>query len=95
MVLFSWPEQREKGAVGGTLNTQQLKKIFREHDINGDGRLDKEELRMAFQKLGATLPWWRAMRSLQHADVDGDGFITEGEMKVFAKYAAQYGYTLT
>lgn len=76
------------------LNVEQLKYIFKHHDKNGDGRLDKAELKEAFKDLGGILPGWRAARGLQHADANGDGFITEDELTCLVKYAIQFGYSV-
>ncbi|KAL6318323.1 hypothetical protein AAG906_039415 [Vitis piasezkii] len=56
------------------------------------GRLNKAELKQAFQHLGALIPGWRAHRALHHADADGDGCISEKEMKDLVEYAAKFGY---
>ncbi|KAL6317762.1 hypothetical protein AAG906_030516 [Vitis piasezkii] len=54
--------------------------------------LNKAELKQAFQHLGALIPGWRAHRALHHADADGDGCISEKEMKDLVEYAAKFGY---
>ncbi|KAL3505190.1 hypothetical protein ACH5RR_035031 [Cinchona calisaya] len=76
------------------LSEEKLKGVFRQHDKNGDGRLDKAELKEAFKCLGAFIPWWRAAGGLDYADANGDGFITEDEMTCLVKYASQFGYTI-
>ncbi|KAJ9674437.1 hypothetical protein PVL29_023781 [Vitis rotundifolia] len=48
----------------------------------------------AFQHLGALIPGWRAHRALHHADANGDGCISEKEMKDLVEYAAKFGYTI-
>ena len=76
------------------LTEQQLKEIFEQHDANGDGQLNKAELKEAFRYLGALIPGWRVNRALHHADANGDGFISEKEMKDLVNYAAKFGYTV-
>lgn len=76
------------------LPEQQLKEIFKQHDTNGDGQLNKAELKHAFQHLGALIDRWLAHRALHHADADGDGCISEKEMKDLVEYAAKFGYTI-
>ncbi|KAB1220362.1 putative calcium-binding protein CML10 [Morella rubra] len=69
--------------------------IFKKHDVNGDGRLCKAELREAFKSLGSRAPNWRAGRGLYHADANRDGLIDEAEMEALSKYASEHGYTVT
>ncbi|KAJ8442597.1 hypothetical protein Cgig2_026539 [Carnegiea gigantea] len=77
------------------LSEDQLRKIFMEHDKNGDGHLDKNELKEAFRKIGATVPAYRASRAIHYADIDGDGVINkEHEIDHLVSYAIQLGYTL-
>ncbi|CAI9115742.1 OLC1v1016732C2 [Oldenlandia corymbosa var. corymbosa] len=76
------------------VSKEKLKGLFKQYDKNGDGLLDKSELKEAFKRLGAILPGWRASRSLQHADANGDGVISEDELVELVKYALQFGYTV-
>jgi len=77
------------------LSKDQLREIFREHDKNEDGHLDKEELKEAFRKIGAIVPAYRAGRAIYYADIDGDGLIdNEHEIDHLVSYAIQFGYTL-
>ncbi|GAB4840757.1 hypothetical protein Ancab_021520 [Ancistrocladus abbreviatus] len=80
---------RKKG-----VSEEQLKAIFKAHDINGDGRLNKEELTKAFRKLGAFVPGWRAERAIYYTDIDIDGVISEGEIDQLVVYALECGYKL-
>ncbi|KAA8537740.1 hypothetical protein F0562_027270 [Nyssa sinensis] len=70
-----------------TLNDTQLKNIFKQHDTNKDGQLDKKELKEAFRHLGALIPAYRAGRALCHADYNGDGYISEQELGDLVNYA--------
>lgn len=81
-------------SINLSLNEEQLKVIFKEHDTNGDGRLSREELSKAFQKLGSRNAGWRARRSLHHADKNGDGSVGLEELEELAKYAVKQGYCL-
>lgn len=72
----------------------QLKGIFKRFDIDGDGYLNKKELRNAFSSLGSSAPRWRALRALWHADSNKDGRISEAELENLVKYALKHGYTI-
>ncbi|CAI9115740.1 OLC1v1016730C1 [Oldenlandia corymbosa var. corymbosa] len=73
---------------------KELKGLFKKCDKDGDGQLDKRELKEALKYLGAILPGWRAARCLRHADADGDGFVSEHELDELVRYAIKLGYTV-
>lgn len=73
---------------------EQLKKIFLQHDKNGDGCLDKNELVQAFKELGAVIPELRAWRGLKNADANGDGIISQDELDHLVRYTAQFGFSV-
>lgn len=75
------------------LSEEQLRMVFKAHDKNGDGHLDKEELKEAFRALGARIPGYRAGRAIYYSDIDLDGTINEDEIDHLVSYAIQYGYT--
>uniref|UniRef100_A0A7C9AHF5 EF-hand domain-containing protein n=1 Tax=Opuntia streptacantha TaxID=393608 RepID=A0A7C9AHF5_OPUST len=90
--ILRWVVKHEKPKP---LSEDQLRKIFMEHDKNGDGHLDKNELKEAFRKIGASVPAYRASRAIHYADIDGDGVINkEHEIDHLVSYAIQFGYTL-
>ncbi|KAF5468279.1 hypothetical protein F2P56_012443, partial [Juglans regia] len=76
------------------LTEDQVKGIFKRYDANGDGILNREEIRNAFASLGSRLPGFRAYRGLHHADANGDGLIDEEELKALVEYGAKVGYTI-
>ncbi|GAB4840740.1 hypothetical protein Ancab_021503 [Ancistrocladus abbreviatus] len=76
------------------VSEEQLKAIFKAHDIKGDGHLNKEELKVAFRKLGAFVPGWRAERAIYHTDIDINGVISEGKIDQLAVYTVECGYKL-
>ena len=68
--------------------------IFMAHDKNGEGHLDKDELKAAFRALGARVPCYRADRAIHYADIDLDGSINEDEIHHLVSYAFHYGYSV-
>lgn len=68
--------------------------LFRQLDVNEDGRLSREELTKAFASLGASAPGWRAFRALCYADKNQDGYVDDAELDYLVKYAAKRGYTI-
>ncbi|KAF5468280.1 hypothetical protein F2P56_012444, partial [Juglans regia] len=81
-------------SLTASLTEEQIKEIFKRHDVNHDGLLSKQELKNAFESLGSRGPGYRASRGLNHADANGDGYINEEELKRLVKYAVQLGYTI-
>ncbi|KAK2660310.1 hypothetical protein Ddye_006843 [Dipteronia dyeriana] len=71
---------------------EQLRGMFWRYDTNRDGKLSRKELKEAFNYLGAFIPGWRAHRALNHADGNGDGYITEEEVDDLVNYVVKLGY---
>ncbi|XP_023002888.1 calmodulin-like [Cucurbita maxima] len=76
----------EKGA-SMKLSRSQIKEIFMEHDIDGDGYLSVSELTKAFSFFGSIIPLYKAHYGLAYADADGDGLISEEELEKLVDYA--------
>ncbi|KAK9743446.1 hypothetical protein RND81_03G239900 [Saponaria officinalis] len=77
------------------MSEEELRRVFMEHDKNGDGHLDKDELKQAFRELGARVPAYRADRAIHYSDIDMDGTINiEEELDHLVAYARHYGYAL-
>ncbi|CAL5418128.1 unnamed protein product [Camellia sinensis] len=76
------------------LTEEQLKGILKRYDTNGDGKLSRKELKVAFRSLGLRFSGLRARCAVHHADGNGDGFITEDEMSNLVKYASRWGFTI-
>ena len=76
------------------LSEEQLKGLLKRYDTNGDRKLSKKELKAAFRSLGLHFSGWRAGQALRHADANGDGYVSEDEMKELVKYAMKWGFTI-
>ncbi|KDP38363.1 hypothetical protein JCGZ_04288 [Jatropha curcas] len=77
------------------LDEAQLRKIFIQFDANGDHVLSKEEIKKAFEHLGAVIPGYRANRGISHADANGDGQVNlTDELDDLVKYAVRVGYSV-
>ncbi|GMP81027.1 hypothetical protein CsSME_00035879 [Camellia sinensis var. sinensis] len=87
------PSYQPKGA-SFRLTEEQLKGILKRYDTNGDGKLSRKELKVAFRSLGFCFSGLRARCAVHHADGNGDGFITEEEMSNLVKYASKWGFTI-
>ncbi|XP_022766477.1 probable calcium-binding protein CML15 [Durio zibethinus] len=74
------------------ITEDQVRGIFNRYDANKDGLLSKQELKNAFACLGSRMPGLRALLALQHADVNGDGYISEAEFDKLVKYTLKRGY---
>ncbi|XP_049386493.1 calmodulin-like protein 2 [Solanum stenotomum] len=57
------------------LSDEQLTKVIKKYDSNGNNYLNKEDLKELFRQLGSNAPRWRAARAIHHADKNGDGRI--------------------
>ncbi|KAJ4721658.1 putative Calcium-binding EF-hand family protein [Melia azedarach] len=78
-----------------TYTEEQLKMLFRRHDVNGDGKLGKRELKKVFEELSSPWPAWRASRALRHADSNGDGIISlDQDLDRLVKYVLRLGYKI-
>ncbi|KAI4336969.1 hypothetical protein L6164_015434 [Bauhinia variegata] len=55
---------------------EKVRAILKEVDGDGDGRLTRDELKKAFDKLGAWFPAFRTKLALNAADKNGDGVIS-------------------
>ncbi|KAG5613117.1 hypothetical protein H5410_024398 [Solanum commersonii] len=77
------------------LSDEQLTKVIKKYDSNGDNYLNKEDLKELFRQLGSKAPRWRAARAIHHADKNGDGRIDmTTELDQLVKYARKHGCTL-
>ncbi|CAK7216856.1 hypothetical protein SBRCBS47491_002972 [Sporothrix bragantina] len=70
---------------------RQLLLLFRSIDRNHDGRLNKDELRDAFQKTGLTVPMRRLNGFFDEIDMNHDGYITFDEWRDFLLFIPTKG----
>ncbi|GLU04278.1 hypothetical protein SLE2022_214370 [Rubroshorea leprosula] len=76
-----------------TLTKDQLREIFKNHSADqANVRLGREELRAAFEQLGAQLPTYQAACALKYLNNDNDQYITEDELGALVDYAYAYGF---
>lgn len=73
------------------LTPDQVEKILKRYDKNGDGKLSKQELTVAFKEMGLRFSGWKAGRAFHHADINRDGYINKEEMSELVKYASKWG----
>ncbi|KDP38358.1 hypothetical protein JCGZ_04283 [Jatropha curcas] len=75
------------------LTENELKRIFMQFDVNRDSVLSKEEIKKAFEYLGAFFPGFRANRGIRYADANGDGQVDLTELDDLVNYAVRLGYS--
>ncbi|KAG8053951.1 hypothetical protein GUJ93_ZPchr0001g29456 [Zizania palustris] len=58
---------------------EEMERVFRKFDANGDGRISRSELSALFESLGHAATDDELARMMAEADSDGDGFISLDE----------------
>lgn len=75
------------GAVGTEFRVfveateRQLFLLFKSIDRDNNGRLDKEELQTAFQRVGLAVPQRRLNTFFEDMDMNKDGFVSFAEWR--------------
>ncbi|XP_048566123.1 probable calcium-binding protein CML10 [Triticum urartu] len=73
-------EQQEESrqAIGSPARSpeEEMERVFRKFDANGDGRISRPELAALFESLGHAATEDELTRMMAEADADGDGFIS-------------------
>ncbi|MCD9643626.1 hypothetical protein HAX54_031243 [Datura stramonium] len=54
------------------LSEEELKCLLKRYDTTGDGKLNRQELKVAFKDLGLWFCGLRAYQAMQHADKNND-----------------------
>ncbi|KGN62524.1 calcium-binding protein [Cucumis sativus] len=80
-------EKASCGPYKMRLSKDEMREIFLEHDIDGDGYLTRSELVKAFNMCGSFNSFSKANYALNLADANGDGFICLDELDKVLEYA--------
>ncbi|KAM3237313.1 hypothetical protein P3S67_011737 [Capsicum chacoense] len=81
--------------VSYPLSDEQVKGMLMKYDKNRDGKLSKQEIRLAFKEMGLHLCRWKTGKALRFADKNGDGYINEDEMIELVQYASRWGFRIS
>ena len=81
-----------KADVTRRFTEADVRAILKRSDKNNDNILDWGEISQAFKELGAMCPPYRTWRGFRHADGDGDGKISEAELKPLIDYILSLNY---
>ncbi|CAM0885202.1 unnamed protein product [Alopecurus aequalis] len=75
------PHQAADPASGSPALTpeEEMEKVFRKFDTNGDGQISRPELAAMFESMGQAATDEELSRMMAEADADGDGFISLAE----------------
>ncbi|KAJ8762237.1 hypothetical protein K2173_007393 [Erythroxylum novogranatense] len=81
--------------VQGLKNREMTKEQFKEwllqaHDLNKDGKINKQELAEAIREAGGWFAGWKAKRGVQHADKNHDGNIDDSELNELVSFAEKH-----
>ncbi|KAF4379083.1 hypothetical protein F8388_022170 [Cannabis sativa] len=74
---------------------EELRSKFKSQDMNGDGKLSKNEIKKVFKDLGSSSGFYRANRAMHRADSDHNGYVDindDKELEGLVQYAYQRGY---
>lgn len=69
------------------MTVDEFKDWLKQFDANGDGRISRDELRSAIRCLGGWFTTWKSGKGMQQADINGNGFIDEGEINNLITFA--------
>ncbi|KAM3342026.1 hypothetical protein CQW23_29972 [Capsicum baccatum] len=80
--------------VSYPLSDEQVKGMLMKYDKNRDGRISKQQVRLAFKEMGLHFCRWKAGKAVRFADKNGDGYINEDEMSELVHYASKWGFRI-
>ncbi|KAL5205324.1 hypothetical protein ABZP36_033533 [Zizania latifolia] len=72
--------KRGRGPSCDGLTVGELKAFIRTFDVDHDGRISRDELRLAMRNMGLRFTGLKCRRGMIKADADGDGYIDDNEM---------------
>ncbi|CAN4092723.1 unnamed protein product [Withania somnifera] len=67
--------------VNNALSDEQVKGMPNKYDKDGDGKLTKKVLRLAFKEMEFHFCHCKVGKALRFVDKSSDGFVNEDEMK--------------
>ncbi|KAG0499421.1 hypothetical protein HPP92_003660 [Vanilla planifolia] len=74
-------------AANGGLTVEEFKEWLKSFDVDGDGRIGRDELRRAIRSIGGRFSWWKSVRGIRQADRNSDGFIDDSEIENMVSFA--------
>ncbi|KAI3522129.1 hypothetical protein L1887_11608 [Cichorium endivia] len=77
------------------MTEDQLRSMIKRFDRNGDGKISRWELRIGLRSIGLRFAYFRSWSALRHADLNGDGVISDEEINELAKYVSKWGITIS
>ncbi|KAM6574187.1 hypothetical protein CsatA_022514 [Cannabis sativa] len=85
--------QRQK--VQTQCSKEQLMSKFKRHDMNGDGKLSKNDIKKVFKELGSSSGFYRANIAMFRSHNEHNGYVNINDDKEFEElvdYAYECGY---
>ena len=72
------------------MSEQEFRAWLQKVDVNGDGRISRQELKDALRVIGMNCAWWKAWRAKKYADLNHNNYIDgEQEIKELIQHAAE------
>ncbi|XAR61878.1 hypothetical protein NMG60_11016421 [Bertholletia excelsa] len=92
MIWAIFPTTHDKEAPA-PLSEGCVKEFLRRYDRDGDGRISRQELKLAFKSQGLYFAGRRARKAIRYADANGDGYISDQELNELLQYASsEWGF---
>ncbi|KAL5992777.1 hypothetical protein ACLOJK_013696 [Asimina triloba] len=71
----------------GEMTIDNFKAWLKRFDINGDGRISRDELQKAIHTAGVWFSWLKSAQALKQADANHNGFIEDDEIENLVAFA--------
>ncbi|KAJ4835755.1 hypothetical protein Tsubulata_015926 [Turnera subulata] len=91
MPIFNSTPGPRKMESGRRRSEAELRQVFMQFDSDYDNCLSKQDIKKAFNYLGALFPGFRANVAFNMADTNKDGLISLDELDAVVKYASDIG----